>query len=58
MPKQALVLSSSVDASTIENALNELAREGWQLVTVTTQRLGGIGNSRDEIFFFLERDLS
>ena len=43
--------------STIENALNELAREGWQLVTVTTQRLGGIGNSRDEIFFFLERDL-
>ena len=50
--------TSNFDADAIENALNQLAKQGWQLVTVTTQRFGGIGNSRDEIFFFLERDLS
>ncbi len=49
--------TANFDSYSIQKALNELALEGWRLVTVTTQRYGGIGQSRDEIFFFLERDL-
>ena len=51
--------TSNFDSSTIENTLNALAQGGWRLVTAETVKygLGGIGGNREELFFFLERDL-
>jgi hypothetical protein len=43
----------------LENALNELARKGWRVITSTSTEftgLGGLGTKRHELFFLLERD--
>lgn len=45
--------------SLLENSLNELARQGWRVVTCASSEfsgLSGLGTKRHELFVLLERD--
>ncbi len=48
--------SSNFDAPTIEKVLNQLAGEGWGVVTITTVEAVSWTGKREEVLIFLERE--
>jgi len=45
------------DPAKLENALNDYATEGWVLKSAATADVpGGLGGSRQELIFILERE--
>ena len=50
--------TSNFNKEEMERALNELALDGWRLITAETvgYGTGGFGGNREELYFFLERD--